>query len=152
MYHISLCDEAKQSDIFVKGGTNGVEWRKRRRGATTFPTIPAIPLLSHTVPSTTVCTQQAQCAHNRQVQHTKIHQFTGDRTANTKCGNQHRLQFQAFYVMFCSRHSSGDADQLVLSTVLGTLDSRPSALFGITEYEMLFVGDYNSDWTAYKTC
>ena len=73
-----------------------------------------------------------QSAHNRQVQHTKIHQFTADRTANTKCGNQYRLQFQAFYVLFCSRHSSGDADQLVLSTVLGTLDSRP-ALFGITE-------------------
>jgi len=57
-----------------------------------------------------------------------------------------------FISYFETRHSSGDADQLVLSTVLGTLDSRPSALFGITEYEMLFVGDYNSDWTAYKTC
>jgi len=41
-----------------------------------------------------------QCADNRQVQHTKIHQFTADRTVNTKCGNQYRLQFQAFYVMF----------------------------------------------------
>jgi len=39
--------------------------------------------------------------------------------------------------MFCSRHSSGGADELVLSTVLGTSDSGPSALFGITEYEML---------------
>jgi hypothetical protein len=54
--------------------------------------------------------------------------------------------------MFCSRHSSGGADQLVLSTVLSTLDSGPSPLSGITEYEMLFVGDYNSDWKAYKTC
>jgi hypothetical protein len=53
--------------------------------------------------------------------------------------------------MFCSRHSSDDADQLVLSTVLGTLDNVPFPLSGITEYEMLFVGHYISDWTTYKT-
>ena len=81
--------------------------------------------------------QALQCADSRQVQHNKIHQFTADRTANTKHGNQYRLQFQAFYVMFCSKYSSGGADQLVLSTVLGTLDSGPSALPGVTEYELL---------------
>ena len=81
--------------------------------------------------------QALQCAHSRQVQHNTIHQFTADRTANTKRGNQYRLQFQAFYVMFRSRYSSGHADQLVLSTVLGTLDSGPSALPGVTEYELL---------------
>jgi len=81
--------------------------------------------------------QALQCADNMQVQHTTIHQFTADRTANTKCGNQYRLQFQAFYVMFCSRYSSDGADQLVLSTVPGTLDNGTSPVSGTTEYEML---------------
>ena len=79
--------------------------------------------------------QALPCADSRQVQHTKIHQFTADRTVNTKCGNQYRLQFQAFYAMFRSRYSSGGADQL--STVLGTLYCGPSALPGVTEYEIL---------------
>jgi hypothetical protein len=61
-------------------------------------------------------------------------------TVKTKHGNQYRLQFQAFYVMFCSRYSSGGADQPVLSRVLGTLDSGPSALSVITEHEMLLPG------------
>jgi hypothetical protein len=38
--------------------------------------------------------------------------------------------------MFYSRHSSGGADQLLLSTILSTLDSGHSPLPGITEYEM----------------
>ena len=59
-----------------------------------------------------------QCADSRQVQHTKIHQFTGDRTANTKCGKQYRLQLHAFHILLFSRYSPGGADQLVLSTEL----------------------------------
>ena len=47
--------------------------------------------------------QALQCADNRQVQHTKIHQFTGDRTGNTKCGNQYRLQFLAFYIVLWNK-------------------------------------------------
>jgi len=74
------------------------------------------------------------------VQHTKIHQFTVDRTANTKCSNQYRLQFQAFYVMFCSRYSSDGAAQLILSTVLGTLGSATSPMLDKTENEMLLSG------------
>jgi len=34
--HTSLCDKAEQSDISVKGCTNGVEWRIRCRGVTTI--------------------------------------------------------------------------------------------------------------------
>jgi hypothetical protein len=129
MCHTSLSDKAEQSDISFYGSTNGVEWQKKG-GGETETNISAISLLS----------QALQCADNRQVQHTKIHQFTGDRTAKTKHGNQYRLQFQAFYVMFCSRYSCGGADQLILSRVLGTLDSGPSALSVITEHEMLLPG------------
>ena len=71
---------------------------------------------------------------------TTIHKFTGDRTANTKRGNQYRLPFQAFNVMFCSRYSSGGADQLVLSTVLGTSHNATSPVSGKTEHEMLLSG------------
>ena len=120
MCHTSLYDKAEQSDISVKGCKNGFEWQ-----------------MSQQYPYCHAQFQALHCADNRHEQHTKIHQFTADRTANTKCGNQYRLQFQAFYVMFCSRHSSGGADHLVLSTVLGTLDSGHSALPAITEYEVL---------------
>jgi hypothetical protein len=116
-----------------------------------IPTVTAISLLSQQYPYCHTQFQALQCAHSWQVQHTKNRKFTGDRTANTKRNNQYGVQFQAFCVMFCSRHSSVSADQLVLSTVLGTLDSGPSALSGITECEMLFQGDYNSDGTTYKT-
>jgi hypothetical protein len=53
--------------------------------------------------------------------------------------------------MFCSRYSSVGADQMVLSSVLGTLGSGLSALNGIIENKMLSQGDY-ADWMTYKTC
>jgi len=79
--------------------------------------------------------QTIKCADSRQLQHTKFHQFTDDRTA--KCGKQYRLQLQSLYVMFCSRYSSGWAAQLLLSTVFVTSDGGPPALFDIKEYEIL---------------
>jgi len=114
MCHTSLCDEAEQSDVLVKGCTNWVERWIRHRGVTTITT----QTILHSYIPTVTQYQALQCADSRQVQHTKIHQFTGDRTANTKRGNQYRLQFQAFNILFFSRYSSGGADQLVLSTEL----------------------------------
>ena len=38
MYYTSLCDEAEQSDVSVKGCTIGVEWQIRWRGAITIAT------------------------------------------------------------------------------------------------------------------
>ena len=128
MCHTSLCDEAEESDKPCKGCTNGVEQWIKQRVVTTIKT-------SQQYHHCHTQFQALQCADSRQVQHTKIHQFTADRTVNTKCGNQYRLQFQAFYAMFRSRYSSGGADQL--STVLGTLYCGPSALPGVTEYELL---------------
>jgi hypothetical protein len=84
--------------------------------------------------------QALQHADNSQVQHIKIHQFASDRTAKPEHGNQYRSQFQALYVMFCSRYFSGGADQLVLSTVLCVLDNGPSTVPGITEYETVLSG------------
>jgi len=114
MCHTSLCDEAEQSYVSVKGCTNWVEQQIRQRGATTIAT----DITSQLYPYCHTQFQALQCADSRQVQHTKIHQFTGDRTANTMCGNQQRLQFQAFHILFFSSYSSGGADQLVLSTEL----------------------------------
>ena len=109
MYHTSLYEEA---DISVKGCTNwGWSANNSERGEYNYNR-------DDTSQQSHCHTQfQAlQCADSRQVQHTKIHQFTGDRTANTKCGKQYRLQLQAFYVKFCSRYSSGGADyQLYLA-------------------------------------
>jgi len=114
MCHTGLCDEVEQSDVSVKGCTNWGEQRIRQREATIIATVNS----SQLYPYCHTQFQALQCADSRQVQHTKIHQFTGDRTANTKCTIQQRLQFQAFHLQFLSSYFSSGADQLVLSTEL----------------------------------
>jgi hypothetical protein len=97
----------------------------------------AISLPSHTIPDTTVCRQQAGATHQNSLVHWRTAKTTN---CEDNHGSQYRLQYQNFYVMFWNRYSCGGADQLVLSNVLGTLDSGPSTLPGITEYEMLLSG------------